>query len=73
MDSGYSLNFWPRRQIDYQTILVMAVGNGGQGGGRLCPPQIFACYTLAPLQSGVGQVIPPPSPRMFRTSFGPEF
>jgi hypothetical protein len=37
MDSGYSLNFWPRRQIDYQTILVMAVGNGGQGGDDYAP------------------------------------
>ena len=50
MDSGYSLNFWPRRQIDYQTILDMAVGN--DKGGAIVPPQILPYYTLAPLQSG---------------------
>ena len=54
MDSGYSLNFWPRRQIDYQTILDMAVGNG-EGGGAIVPPQILPYYTLAPLQTGEGQ------------------
>ena len=70
MDSGYSLNFWPRRQIDYQTILDMAVGNGGTG---LCPSQILAYYILAPLQSGEGQVMPPPNPRIVRISYGPEF
>ena len=44
MDSGYSLNFWPRRQIDYQTILDMAVGNG-KGGGAIVPPS--PCPLLA--------------------------
>ena len=74
MDSGYSLNFWPRRQIDYQTILVMAVGNGGQGGGTIMPPSNFCMLYFSPItiRGGAGYP-PPPSPRMFRTSFGPEF
>ena len=47
MDSGYSLNFWPRRQIDYQTILDMAVGNG-EGGGD-CAPSNFAILYFSPI------------------------
>ena len=75
MDSGYSLNFWPRRQIDYQTILDMAVGNGGQWEDDCAPPPILAYYTLAPLQSGRGRLCPPssPNPRIVRISYGPEF
>ena len=62
MDSGYSLNFWPRRQIDYQTILVMAVGNGGQGGGTIMPPSNFCMLYFSPITIRGGAGYPPPEP-----------
>ena len=49
MDSGYSLNFWPRRQIDYQTILDMAVGNGGDRIVPPPPPSIFGILYFSPI------------------------
>ena len=65
MDSGYSLNFWPRRQIDYQTILDMAVGNGGD---RIVPPSIFGIlyFSLITIRGGAGYAPQPPDLQNFQ-------